>query len=510
MGEYILALDCGTTATKVAIFDVKGTVMASSTQEYSLLTPSPHMVELPIEVFWEAFAVGVRDVLAHCGVNPKDILTIGLSAQGETMVMLDHTGKPLMNAISWMDNRAGTEAQILTERFAGTVYNTTGQVSIVPTWPAAKLLWLRRNQPTLCQRISKVLLIEDYLLWRMTGEFATENSLVCSTTYWNIQTQHWWPEMLDSIGILTSQLPEIRQPGEYLGKLTVQAAGELGLTPDTAVCMGALDQACGAIGVGNTRPGVISENTGAALAICATQGLNQLVFDPCARMPVHCHGLAGQYMYHTFTSGGMVLRWFRDRFCVEEMAEAARQNRDVYTKLSALAATAPAGCDGLVALPHLQGAMAPEDNPNARGVFFGFTLRHEKAHFIRAVMEAIAFTVKRNLDALETIGITTDEIRVLGGGARSDIWNQIKADVTGKCIVRTATEEAACLGAAILAGVGAGIYSSVDQAVKDMVRIEHVYEPDAQNACVYTEAYQTYISLYDSLSKLFGLRTERI
>jgi sugar (pentulose or hexulose) kinase len=508
VGEYILALDCGTTATKVAVFDTSGVMLACSTQEYALETPSPLVAELPAETFWAAFAAGARDAVARSGVAPKQIRAVGISAQGETMVLLDRAGNPLMNAISWMDSRAGREAALLTGRFGGDVYPTTGQVSFVPTWPAAKLLWVRQNRPELFTRLGKVLLIEDWLLWRMTGVFATEDSLVCSTAYWDLRTRRWWPEMLAYLGVSESLLPEIRRSGEYLGKLTATAAEALGLAPDTAVCMGALDQACGTIGVGNTRPGIVTENTGAALAICALQARDRLAYDPRAKMPVHCSALSGQYMYHTFTSGGIFLRWFRDRFCGEELAFADRAGLDAYDLLSELAASAPAGCDGLVALPHLQGAMAPEDNPNARGVFYGFTLRHGKAHFVRAVMEAIAFIVKRNLDTLEGIGVHADELRVLGGGARSDVWNQLKADATGKRIVRTASSEAACLGAAILAGVGAGLFPCVEQAAESMVRVVKTYEPNAENRGVYAEAYRTYVALYESLCGLFGRKAE--
>jgi xylulokinase len=328
-----------------------------------------------------------------------------------------------------------------------------------------------------------------------------EGSLVTSTTYWNLTTRRWWPEMLRFLGVDEARLPEIRESGEPVGPILPAVARELGLDPATVVCTGALDQAAGAIGVGNIAPGVFSENTGAALAICAT--LPAPVFDPGRQMPCHYHGIPGRYMAHTFTSGGMVLRWYRDTFCEPEIEAARQQGRDPYDLLGVLAAGIPAGSEGLVMLPHLQGAMAPEANPRARGVFYGFTLRHSKAHFARSIMEAIAFIVRRNIDVLDGLGIAVDEVRLLGGGARSRIWSQVKADVLGLPVVTTEVEEAASLGAALLAGVAVGMFADLEDAVARAVTVRDRFEPDARNRGTYDAAYATYRALYDSLVPLF-------
>ena len=272
-------------------------------------------------------------------------------------------------------------------------------------------------------------MIEDYFIHRLTGKYACEGSLICSTVYWDINTRRWWPEMLRRLKIGEDRLPEIRESGEPVGPVLPAPARELGLDPGTIVCTGALDQAAGAIGVGNIRPGVFSENTGAALAICAT--VDHPVLDPKGRMPCHYHGIPGTYMCHTFTTGGMVLKWYRDTFCQPEIQVGAQAGVDPYELLGQEAARVPPGAEGLVMLPHLQGAMAPEANPKARGVLYGITLRHTKAHFARAIMEAIACIVRRNIEVVEELGIRVSEIRGLGGGARSAVWNQIKADLTG-------------------------------------------------------------------------------
>ncbi len=501
--DHILSVDLGTTAIKVALFDSAGKLAAASTQEYTLLTPSALEVELPVEIYWLAFKRGVGEVLERTRVRTGSIRALGISAQGETLIFAGRDGQPLRNAIVWLDNRAQKEAEELNREFPpeGT-YRITGQVSIVPTWPAAKVLWVQRHEPEVFAKAAKILLIEDYFLHRLTGKYACEGSLVCSTVYWDINTRRWWPEMLRRLKIGEERLPEIRESGEPVGTLLPDVAGELGLAPQTVVCTGALDQAAGAIGVGNIRPGVFSENTGAALAICAT--VDHPVLDPQGRMPCHYHGIPGTYMAHTFTTGGIVLKWYRDKFCEPEIQVGAQAGLDPYELLGQEAARVPPGAEGLVLLPHLQGAMAPEANPKAKGVLYGITLRHTKAHVARAIMEAIACIVRRNIEVVEELGIRVSEIRGLGGGARSAVWNQIKADLTGRPVLTMQNEEAACLGAAIVAGVGVGMFKNLAEACAGMVQVRGRHEPNPAHAAAYAEHYAKYVGLYDSLTGLFA------
>lgn len=501
--DSILSVDLGTTAIKVILFETNGAVLAKSAQEYTLLTPSPLAVELPVEAYWNAFKRGVAEVMAASKADSSRIKAIGISAQGETLITVDKTGSPLMNAIVWLDNRAQDEAATLAKHFTHEkAYRITGQVEIVPTWPAAKILWLKRHAPDVFSKAARFLLIEDYFIWRMTGTYVCEGSLICSSVYWDIIQKVWWGEMLHYLGVSEEQLPEIRESGEVVGPLLPGIAAELGLSSETLVATGALDQACGAIGVGNIASGVISENTGAALAICAT--VDRPTFDEKGRMPCHYHGMRDTYMAHTFTTGGMVLRWFRDMFCQPEVSAGTLCGLDSYDLLGKEAATVPPGCDGLVMLPHLQGAMAPESNPKAKGVFYGFTLHHGRPHFVRAIMEAVAFAIRRNLEVLEDIGIATTEIRSLGGGSRSPLWSQIKADVTRRPVYTMQNEEAACLGAAMLAGVAAGIYPDLKTAVSSMVALKDKLVPDAATSLPYDEAYRRYAGLYESLLGMFA------
>jgi sugar (pentulose or hexulose) kinase len=501
----ILAFDLGTTALKCALHDLEGNVVAKASEEYQLITPDADSVEMEVETYWQAFKSAIAKVLKESRVNPTEIKALGVSAQGETLILVDRDGKPLRRAIVWLDNRAQREADQLRETFGHrNAYQITGQVKLVPTWPASKILWLRRNEPEIFEKTDKFLLIEDYFLYRLTGEFVCEGSLVTSTCYWNFQARAWWKEMLLELGVSEQQLPQYRESGEPVGKLRAEIALELGLSPDTVACTGALDQACGAIGVGNIKPGIFSENTGAALAICAT--INQPLLDPGNQMPCHYHGLPGLYMLHTFTSGGIVLRWFRDEFAIMEMQVSKTSGMDSYDLMGLEASRVVPGCEGLVMLPHLQGAMAPEANPKASGVFYGFTLRHGRSHFTRAIMESVCFIVRRNIEVIEGLGVSVNEVRALGGGARSRIWKQMEADIIGRPVLTTTNEEAATLGAAILAGKAVGLYSSVEEAAEEMIQIKERFEPASVNRSIYDETFGTYIQLYEALCPVFETR----
>jgi D-xylulose kinase len=504
----ILAFDLGTTALKCALHNLNGDVLAKASEEYQLITPGADSVEMEVETYWQAFKSVVAKVLNESGVNPAEIKAVGVSAQGETLILVDRNGKPLRRAIVWLDNRAQKESEMLGDIFSHRrAYEITGQVKLVPTWPASKILWLMNHEPQIFEKTAKFLLIEDYFLYRLTGEYVTEGSLVTSTCYWNFRTRGWWSEMLEQLGISEKQLPQVRESGESVGKLRPEIAAELGLSPNTVACTGALDQACGAIGVGNIKPGVFSENTGAALAICAT--VNQPIIDPGDQMPCHYHGLPGLYMLHTFTSGGIVLRWFRDEFATMEMQVGKSSGMDAYDLMGLEAEKVPAGCEGLVMLPHLQGAMAPEANPKASGVFYGFTLRHGRNHFTRAIMESVCFIVRRNIEVIEGLGVQVNEIRALGGGARSRIWKQMEADIVGRPVLTTTNDEAATLGAAILAGKAVGLYSSVEEAAGKMIQIKERFEPTSSNRAIYDETFETYVNLYNALCPLFETRQDK-
>jgi sugar (pentulose or hexulose) kinase len=310
--------------------------------------------------------------------------------------------------------------------------------------------------------------------------------------------------MLEELGIGEEHLPEIVEPGQAIGELRPEVAEELGLDPRTIVATGALDQACGALGVGNVRPGIFSECTGSNVAVVAL--VDRPRIDPLRQLPCFYYGLADTYMMHAFSmTGGMILRWFRDGFCAEAMKEAAASGIDPYELLTCEAAGVPAGAEGLVLLPHFQGAGLPESNPRARGVLYGLSLHHTRAHVVRAILESVALICRRMIDAVRDLGIEVGEMRSLGGGAKSPLWCQIKADLTGLPVTTTKnTEDAACLGAAVLSGVATGVWASAPEALSGIVEVDRRFEPDPGQREEYERLYASYRRLYDSLLPVFN------
>lgn len=501
--NLLMGLDLGTTALKIALYNQKGQLLASATEEYKLLTPKSDYVEVEVSTYWIAFQNGLKQLKKQYSIKADDAISFGISAQGETLILMDEAGNPLMNAIVWMDNRAHEEAESLRNVFGDeTCYKTCGQVSFEPCWPACKLLWVKNNKKDVYNRIHKILLIEDYFIYRLTGEWVTEGSLVCSSAYYDIIQKKYWPEMLEYLCIEESQLPVVKESGEFVSKISDQASRSLGLPVATSICTGALDQVAGAIGVGNIKPGMFSENIGAALAICVP--VDRPVFDPNRKMPLHYFGIPNTYMLHTFTTGGMALRWYRDKFCREEMKTELLTGKNAYQEISEQVGTVQAGSEGLLMLPHLSGSMAPDVNANARGVWFGFSLKHTKAHFARALMESIGYILKRNIETLEEMAIEVKEIRSLGGGAKSGVWNQIKADIVQKPLATSNIDEAACLGAAILAGKGTGLFTSLDEAIANMIKVDKIFYPNGENKEVYACAYDMYKQIFMNLETCFN------
>ena len=491
--KYILGVDLGTTAIKAVVFNENGKLCGSHTCEYTLLAPSAHMVELDAQSYIDTFRDAVCTTLKKAGIAADAIVSLGISAQGETLFFLDENGQPIRNTIVWMDNRANEEAEELERALGGReiVHKTTGQISMSATWPASKIFWVKKHEPEVFSKTKKFLLIEDYFIYLLTDRFVAEDSLLCSTMLWDINTRRYWPEMLTLLGIKENQLPEIHHPGTPVRNITPKGAKLFGLSEKTVVCLGALDQACGAIGVGNVRPGIFSESTGAALATVAIT--EQPVFDPAGEMPCFAGGIPSTYMIHSFSTGGMAMRWFRDTFCGNELEVERVSGVNAYTLIDAMVESVPPGSDGMMILPHLQGSGPPDTNTQATGTFLGVTLAHKKAHFSRAIMEGVAMVLLRMKEATEALGVNITEIRSLSGGAKSAAWCQIKADATG-ILVRTMknSENAACLGAAILAGTGTGIWDKIEDTADNFSEYDLEYTPNNENKAIYDRMLEKY------------------
>ncbi len=499
--EYLLTIDAGTTSIKVGIFQTNGDLKAISTKEYTLLTPSSTRVELPVDVYWSACKNGIADVLKSSKINPKTIVALSISSQGETLIPIDKKGKALKNAIVWLDTRAKNEAFEISKVFPlDEFYHTTGLPDINPTWPVAKILWIKKNEPDIFNRTFKFLLLKDYLIFKLTREFVTEPTVSSSTGFLKLKERKWWDDMLSFIGIKEDQLPKIVKSEEVVGKIFPEIALELGLSNNTVVVAGAMDQMTGAIGAGNIAPGIITETTGTALALIAT--VDEPVYDPKRRVPCSSHAIPGRFVLMPYSeTSGIVLRWFRDTFGINDKGE-----KEDYDALMQLAKAVPAGSEGLLALPHFTGTFCPDFNPEARGAFVGISFNHTRAHFVRALVESVSFMLRENVELLRELEIKVEKVKSLGGAAKSDFWLQIKSDVLNVLIDVPKCNEAASLGAAILAGVGAKVYESVEEAVKIAVSTKKTFVPRQKNVSIYQEVYQKYLNLY---KKVYGRIKEK-
>lgn len=462
-----LGIDIGTTSLKAAVFDKDGNRLGLRCFDYTLDTDNKSgYIEFAPEKYVEMCKTAISELREECG----EIEALSVDTQGETLILTDEFGKPLCPAVVWLDNRAAVEADAIKAKFGNEkVYNVTGQPEITAGWPASKLLWFKNNKPEIFSAAKKIFMLEDWILYSLTGNFVTEPTIQSSTTYYDVVNKCWWGEMLDFIGITEEQLPTLCDSAKPVGKYQ-------GIT----VVTGMLDQIAGTIGAGVTDDTKISEMTGTIMAICVmTDKMPPYRSDSI--IPCHMHAINGKYCLILWSStAGMALKWFKN-----QLAE-----NFTFRELDALAADVAPGADGLTMLPYFCGSTMPKYNPDARAVFSGINLSHTRGHFARAIMEAIAFTLRQNL---EYVGIDKiEEIRITGGGASSPLWSSIKSDVTGKVLKSLTESETACLGTALVAAVGAGEFPSIEKAAANTVRIKKIYAPSGAD---YSKAYENYVSL---------------
>lgn len=496
--KYLLAADCGTTAIKVALFDTEGNKVVHHAEEYALIRPSAQRVEQKPEVYWDTFRTCLSRVLSDSAVDPDDIVAFAFDSSAETMVFMDENMEPLDNFYVWMDNRAEEEAVEINEHFsADEIGRHTGQCPIEPVFPATEVLWFKKNKPEKFERVSMMFMTDDYLLWRMCGKKVSHGSSWCTSYMWDINTRDWWPEMLAYLGVTADQLPEILETGTPIGHLLPEMADELGLSRDMLLVMGAQDQSAGAIGVGNVRPGTFSESTGGALMVCTT--LEKSFYDENGNVPCNYSDLGG-YMIQGGAKGGIVIKWLRDTLCEAEKDAEARGEGNAYDLMDKLAAETPAGAEGLFVLPFFGGGSNPTPDIYGRGVLYGMSLGHTRGHIVRAFLEATAVNIAMIVNYCEDLtGVKVTQVRSLGGGSLSPFWCQVKADVLNREVVTMRnTQDAACLGAAIIAGYGAGIYDSIADTALKFAEVDKVYTPNPENRAVYDRLIKKYQLLIDA------------
>ena len=488
-GAY-LGLDIGTTGVKAALFSATGAMLGAGLAEYTLETPRPDIVELDAEVYWHSSCAAIAAALENARADAADVRSVGVTGQAETLIFTDDSGAPLRKAIVWLDNRAKDEAKTIEAHFGGdALFHLSGQTEMLPCWPAAKILWLRNHEPELFRRTARYLMVEDYILYKLTGRFASCRGLLPSTLYYDIRTGEYDPAMLDFLGISGEQLPELVDSGAPVGKCTGKAS------PLPASCVAAaapLDHICGNLGCGCVKPGMISETTGCTIALCAN--FSSVVYDEARRISTY-HGFApGSFALLPWApTAGMMLKHLRDEF----------SSGASYRDFDRLAALVPPGSEGLLILPHCAGAVSPVCNPDARGVAYGVTLAHKRGHWARAIMESVAYLLRDNIEVLRELGGGVSEVRPLGGASNSDLWLRIKADVLNLPLTVTGCAEATSLGAAILGAAGCGDFADPAEAAIKLVEVVRTVEPGADRA-VYDEFFKQYQHLNQILMPTFG------
>lgn len=471
--EYILTLDVGTTSVKACLFDQSLSLAAQTSREYTLQTAGK-CVEVSAHVYLDAAEQCVRALPEQAR---RRVCAAAVTTQGETLLCVDRQGRALRPAIVWLDSRADEQAAQLGRTLDRQhFYEHTGLPELSGALPLAKLLWLRENEPEIWKQTERFLLLEDYFLLWLTGRAVTEKSLLTSTGYFDLQTDDYWNEALALAGLSRAQLPQAMECGHIVGTILPECAQRLGLPETVQIVTGAMDQTAAALAAGCTQPGCVCETTGTAMVAAAYTECPQ--FSDAHHVTVYRHAMQGAYLYLPISNtAGMSLRWFRDVFCAE--------TGDDYAALDRMAAQAPPGSRGVTFLPFLAGCVDPMYLPEATGCFCGLRLSTTKDCCIRAILEAVAFQLRDFLEMLHALGCEAGAVTSLGGGAGSELWMQIKADVCDRPFRTLSTIQATSLGAAVLAAGALG-WKPVKAAVK------RTYQP--QNHIDYNKPYTAYRS----------------
>lgn len=497
--SLLLGIDVGTTGTKAILIDPNGDVVASATSEYPMSTPRPLWAEQDPHDWWRAATVSIRKVLQSA--NPRDVAGVGLTGQMHGLVLLDSRGEVLRPCIMWNDQRTGAQCAEITERLGlKRLLELVGN-PVLPGFTAPKIPWVRENEPDVYRQIAHVLLPKDYMRYRLTGAYATEVSDASGMLLLDVRRRRWSDEMLAALDIPRAWLAEVYESPVVSAKISTAAAEATGLIEGTPVVGGAGDQEAQGVGGGIVRDGLVSVTLGTSGVVFASSDSYRV--EPNGLLHAFCHAVPNKWhLMGVMLSAAGSFRWFRDSLGQVELAEARASGADVYDLLTAEAAHAPAGCEGLIFLPYLTGERTPYPDPEARGVFFGLTLRHGKEHMIRSVLEGVAYGLRDSLELLRALGIRVEQVRASGGGARSPLWRQILADVFNSEIALLNVSEGAAHAAALLAGVGAGVYRDVDEACASTIRVVDRIQP-GENAQIYAEYYPIYRSLYPALASPF-------
>ncbi|NLM41835.1 MAG: xylulokinase [Firmicutes bacterium] len=491
--KYLIGLDVGTSAVKALLLSGEGAVVGSHTAEYPLYSPQPGWSEQEPEDMWRASAEAVRGLLAKYSISAEDVAGVGLSGQMHSSVFLDENYQVIRRAILWNDVRTSAQCRFIEATVAADVLREEVCNPVLEGFTLPKVLWLKDNEPENYARLRWLVLPKDYVRFRLTGELAMEVSDAAGMLMMNVREQVWSKPVLEPLGVDPEILPPIIGSSDVGGTITAEAAAATGLKPGTPVVGGGADNACGAVGSGVVVPGRGMVSIGTSGVILAHLAAPKIVTEGTVHMFNSC--VPDEfYMMGVNLSSGLSLSWLRKRLGLEEVPY------DVITKA---AEAVPPGSRGLVFLPYLSGERTPHGDANARGTFVGLSATHDQGEMIRAVMEGVAFGFRDSVELLRSAGWNGTSLRALGGGARSPLWKKIIASVTGLTLDEINIDEGPALGAAILAGVGTGIYGDVREASDSIIKVVRSVEPDEEWGKVYAEIYQVYRDLYPALKPSF-------
>jgi xylulokinase len=490
----LLGIDTGTGGTRAVVIDERGKVMASATCDHEpFASPQPLWAEQDPRDWWRAGVVAVQAVLATPGVEAGDIAAVGLTGQMHGSVLLDESGDVLRPALIWCDQRTDSQCHAITEKIgAARLIELTSNPAITG-FTLPKLRWVLEREPEVWSQVRSILLPKDYVRFRLTGERATDVADASGTLLFDVAKRCWSQEMLAATEIDERWLPTVFESPDVTGAVSPEGAAATGLRAGTPVVAGAGDQAAGAVGMGIVKAGMVSATIGTSGVVFAATAQPSL--DPLGRIHTFCHAIPGRWHVMGVTqAAGLSLRWFRDCF-----GAGVDDGRDPYERLTEEASSVPPGSDGLLWAPYLMGERTPHLDPNARGALIGLTASHTRAHVIRAILEGVAFSLRDTLTIFREINVPVETIRLGGGGTRSALWRQIQADVYGQPVEILAAEEGAAFGAALLAGVGSGVWSSVDEAGEAAVRVKAQIDPDKASAALMEHQYEKFRAIYPAL-----------
>ncbi|MEW6635490.1 MAG: FGGY family carbohydrate kinase [Actinomycetota bacterium] len=488
----VIGCDVGSQSLKGVLIGAEGIVLAEASVPYDLSFPNPGWAEQDTGVWLKALKAVVAKLLADGGTGPSEVGTLGLASQVDGVVAIGSRGEALRPAIIWMDRRAEAQREELGKRLAAErIFEITG-LNLDSSHVAPKILWLRDEEPEVYRDAEAFLLPGSYLVHHLTGEKIVDYSNASSTMLYDVRSKDWSEEMLAVAGLKRHMLGRVASADEVAGTFTPAAAEELGLEARTRVVVGCGDEHGACLGAGLVKPDLICDIAGTAEPVAAAAA--EPVFDETGLVETHAHADSRFWLIENpgFVSGGSI-RWYSDNVAHESYSDLTLPAQDV-----------PPGSEGLVFLPCLSGAMTPTWNGNARGVFYGLSMKHGRAHMARAVFEGCAYGFRDIVDRFEALGIGGEEVRVVGGGTKHPFWCQIKADVSGRVLRTLKNPEATAIGAAMLAAVAEGIYASLDEAAESLVEFGASYEPNPGNGEVYDEAYKLYREVYVALEPVFG------